>query len=341
MSKIAKSAFYGAAIAAVAAGIPGEGRILGADAHLGRHGEIAFANETRFNESFFQRPLTEFAVGWKDPGGLEATIEALAPAVQVPNRFEYAEFVNQEQFNSETDDERAIGSDFKAAEYSSKKTTAKTTNRGLRIRVDLDNVAEQSDWELDYTQRLLQRCLRNELRRAATLVDAACTNTAKTWDTTAGKDPDMDVQSQLTTAADLVGFRPQRIIYGETAWNRRWLSLRAQNNAGGYASAGLTEGGLASLLNVGMVHQSSDRYSSSPTARSQIIANKVYMIYGAAGANTDDPSTAKRFWAPCDGGQKFRVYRQEMGPKIVELTVEYYSLIKITSTLGAQKFTIS
>jgi hypothetical protein len=335
MSKLKSAIIYGAAIAAVA------DSILPADAHLGRHGEVAFANETRFNEATFQQALTDFAVGWRDPGGMEITLEAFAPAVQAADRFEYMEFINQEQFLSDTDDARAIGADFKNVEYTSKKTIDKTMNRGLTIRVDLDNVKGQSDWELEYTQRLLQRCYRNELRRAVTLVDAACVNTNKTWDTTAGKDPDADVNSELTTAADLVGFRPNRLIYGETAWNKRWLSHRAQNTAGGFASAALDAAGLASLLGVGMVHESSDRYSSSPTARSQIVASNVYMIYGASGANADDPSTAKRFWTPCEGGSKFRVYREQKGPKIIEITVEYYSKIKITSTLGARKFTIS
>src|SRR5213079_3168007 len=75
MSKMAKSAIYGATIAALAAGIPMSEGILPADAVLERHGEVSFANETRFNESNFQQPLTDFAVGWRDPGGMETTLE--------------------------------------------------------------------------------------------------------------------------------------------------------------------------------------------------------------------------------------------------------------------------
>ena len=78
------------------------------------------------------------------------------------------------------------------------------------------------------------------LRRAIALLSAAATNTAKTWDTTAGKDPDSDVNTELVTAADLSGIRPSRVGFSDTSWSKRLLAHRAQNTAGGFASAAMT-----------------------------------------------------------------------------------------------------
>ena len=92
----------------------------------------------------------------------------------------------------------------------------------------------------EFTPGLLMRLLRSELRRAITVASAAATNTAKTWDTTAGKDPDQDVLTDLIAAVDDSGVRPNRILYGDVAWNKRLIAHRAQSTSGGYASAGLT-----------------------------------------------------------------------------------------------------
>lgn len=336
MNQKMKNAAYAAAIAGAVGGI----LPASTDLSVMPHETVCFANAARFVESYYQQPLTDFAVGWRDPS-TEATLEALAPAVLTPHRFEYAEFINAEAFYSDTDDERAIGGDFKTVDYTSTKTTAKLANRGLSIRIDLDNVGDFPNWEIDYTQRLLQRCLRNELRRAGSVASAGATNTAKTWDTSAGKDPDQDMLADLITGADLIGVRANTAIIGETAWSKRLLSHRAQATAGGFASAGKTTDELAAWLNLDRVVVSKERYASSSTAKTQIISNLVIFCVSNPGMSTEDPSNLKRFWAPCEGGSKYRVFRHEIGPKIVVLTVEYYSLIKLVSSIGLRKFTIS
>jgi hypothetical protein len=59
-------------------------------------GEIYLANEDRFTESYFSEALTAYAVGWKDPNNIEATLEFLAPMVPTSRRFEYASANNTE-----------------------------------------------------------------------------------------------------------------------------------------------------------------------------------------------------------------------------------------------------
>jgi hypothetical protein len=306
-----------------------------------KHGDIEFANAARLTEAYFSEPLTAYAAGWKDPNNIEAALEFFAPRVPVNRRFEYAEAVNAEEFYSDTDDIRAIGSDFKRVEYKSVKTNGKTQNKGLTLIVDLDEEADTPGWEQAAVAKLIRRLLRNELRRAITLITAAATNTAKTWDTTAGKDPDQDITTELVTAADLSGIRPNRVGFGDTSWDKRRISHRAQNNAGGYSSAGLTPEQVASQLMVDQVYVSKERYSTSSTARTQIVSNQVFMFFAEAGMSTEDPSNIKRFVSGSSAGGSLSVYSQQLSAKLYAITVDHHSSIKITSTLGMRRFTVS
>ena len=129
--------------------------------------------------------------------------------------------------------------------------------------------------------------------------------------------------------------------YGDTAWDKRGFSHRAQNNAGGYASATLTPEALAGILNVDKVAVSKERYASTAAARTEIVSNLVFEFYAMDGMDTEDPSNTKRFVSPVEGGGNFRVFSQQLSAKLYAITVEHYSLIKITSTLGLRKLTIS
>ena len=305
-----------------------------------KHGVITAANDSLLTEAYFSQPLTSFAVGWRDPNNIEAALEFFAPKVPTSRRFEYASFVNVEEFYSETDDDlRAIGADFKQVEYRSSKVLGKTDNRGLRIVVDLDQVAELPNWQEMYVGKLMRRLKRNALRRAFALLSAAATNTAKTWDTSA--DPDQDVISELVTAVTASGVMPSRAGYGHTAWSKRSLALRGGSNAGKFATSGFTPEQLAGLLGLDQVYVSKERYQSSASAKSEIVGTKVLMFTAASGQDTEDPSNIKRFVSGVDGGGDVRVYSKQINSKLWEIVVEHYESIKITSTLGIRQFTVS
>lgn len=311
----------------------------------GRHERISVFNADIATESFFSQPLTDYAVGFNDSADLDAELEFFAPAVEVDRRFEYSVFDNAEAWLSDgDDDERPAKADFKEAEYTEGKVNAVTRNRGLQITLDMDRLGSRSDWEEHYTQKLLNRIKRNQLRRAILLLSAAAINTAKTWDTTAGKDPDQDVMAELVLSADLTGLKPRKVAYGDTSWTKRLLSHRAQDNAGGYSSAGYTTEELAAFLSVDEVLKSNGRYTSSATARTQMLANLVMMFNAESGVDTEDPSNIKRFWSngnPEEGGGKYQVYSQRVSAKRHVIAVGHYELTAITSTIGIRKFTIS
>jgi hypothetical protein len=308
------------------------------------HERVSEFNASLASETHFQQPLTDFAIGWRD-ADLDAELEFFAPMVQVSDRFEYAQADNAEEFLSDyLDDERPMKGDFKDVEYTESKVQARTFNRGLQITLDMDQMRGRDGWEEFYTQKLLRRIKRNSLRRAIALLAATGVNSTKTWDTTAGKDPDQDVMSELVTAADLTGVKPNRVGYGDTSAAKRQLSHRAQNNAGGYASAALKEAELAAMLGVESALFSKSRYTSSATARTQAVGNLVLMFNAASGMDTEDASNIKRFvsnGAAEEGGGQFQVYSARLSAKRHVIAVGHYENIKITSTIGVRKFTVS
>ncbi|MGZ8939557.1 MAG: hypothetical protein ACXW32_10145, partial [Limisphaerales bacterium] len=291
--------------------------------------------------AFFSEPLTTYATGWRDPNDIEALLDFVAAPVQVGRRFEYKKADNAEAFLLDQDDTRAIGADFKRVEFKGSSVSDKTNNKGLTVRVDLDAAGEMPNWRELYTARLLQRLLRNEFRRTMDLVLAAATNTAKTWDTTAGKDPDQDILAELMASVDAMGLRANRVVFGDVAWNKRLLAHRAQASAGGFASAGLSPDELAGFLGVEGVRISRERYQSTPIVKSKIVPDIMLLFYGINGATPEDPTHAKRFWSAVEGGGKYRVYEQQVNAKVVDLTVEHYSNVLLTSNIGLRKLTIS
>lgn len=308
------------------------------------HDRVTEANASLLDQAFFSEPLTNYAVGFRDDAKLDEALEFYAPAVQVSRKFTYAQFDNAEQFLTEDDDARPIRADFREVEYTSTKVLAATLNRGLQISVDLDEIDGMANWEEFYVQKLMRRIKRNSLKRAVALIAGTATNTAKTWDTTAGKDPDQDILLELITAADLSGIRPNRIGFGDTSWSKRLLSHRAQATAGGFGSAALTPEALAGFLQVDEVQVTSARYTSSATARTQIVANLVLMFLAESGVDTEDPSNIKRFismGSAEQGGGQFQVYSQRVSAKRHVIAVGQYELTKLTSTLGMRKFTVS
>jgi hypothetical protein len=57
--------------------------------------------------------------------------------------------------------------------------------------------------------------------------------------------------------------------------------------------------------------------------------------------SADDATNLKRFWSAVEGGEKYRVYEQQVNSKMIDLTVEHYSNIVLTSQIGIRKLTIS
>lgn len=309
---------------------------LGDQGAANQPGVIYLANEARFTSATFSQPLTTFSVGWKDGDNLLALLQFLAPEVVVGRRFEFKKATNAETLLSETDDVRAIGSPFKRVEYTGTTVNEKTLNKGLTICIDKDEMVDGDEERA--VMRLKSRLFRNDLRRAVAMllaIDGAGTN--KTWGA-AGK-PDKDLMDAIQAAGDSAGLNPNRLLFGTAAWQLRYSSYEAQATAGAFSGLSMTPDQVAAKLGLNGARVSGERYQSSSTAKSKIVGSFAVVFFGEDGVGKDDPSSVKRFVTPV-GPEGVRVYRDEKD-KFVDITVEHYSNLVTTSSVGVAKLNIS
>jgi hypothetical protein len=302
-------------------------------------GVVCAANEARFTAANYSEPLTAFTVGWKDRENVEEMLNFVAPAISVGKRFEFKRAENGEAFLSEVDDVRAVGSAFKRVDFSGNSVMEKTLNKGLTVRVDHDDTAGD-DWQERHVQALLRRLYRNELRRAVAALDAAVTATELSWGGSDGsQNPDGDLRMALSAAANESGLRPNRILFGEGAWDVRANVYDGQNSSAAQRAAHMDLEELARKLFVDAVRVFGARYQSSAAAKTPIVGNAIYLFNAQNEIIKDEPANIKRFVTPFDGNN-FRVYVEEHS-KYTDITVEHYSNIIITSPLGIRHIAVT
>lgn len=309
---------------------------LGFDQGSGRNtpGLICAANEARFTSAHYSEALTGYTVGWKDPEDINALLDRLFPSIEVSRRFEFKKQTNAEEFLSEADDIRSIGAAFKRVEATGTTVNEKTINKGLTIRVDHDDVVGDG-WKEATVARLLRRLARNDLRRGIALIDAAATNVARIF--SAATNPDGFIRADLKLATDASGIRPNVVVYGEAAYDLRADAYEAADTPYAGRAAAMTQQELARKLMVDLVEVVKARYQSAAAAKTAIVPSVVYSYFAEQGLSKDDPSNVKRFITPTSAGRT-KVYVEEHS-KFTDISVEHYSNIVVTSTLGVRKST--
>ena len=174
-------------------------------------------------------------------------------------------------------------------------------------------------------------------------LSAIAANTAKTWDTTAGKDPDQDVLTLVIAAATGSGFRPTRAMYGETAGSKRKLAHRAQNTAGGFASANASEEDIARFLGIGGVMFSNALARDQDGTIAGIIANLMLVFRTFPNASLRDSSILKAFFA-LDHGQRYYTQIRQVSEFVWRVCVSYKERMLITGPVAGdpvRQYTIS
>lgn len=302
-------------------------------------GRVALANEGAFGASFLSEPLTQFATGWKsDDGRLEKLLDFLAPGVKTARRFEYRVANNGDAFALIADDQdvRALYGEFATVKSLGDVVNSKTVSKGLTTVIEKDSElpGERED-KVAWLKRLLMRA---EIYRAWSLMNAAATNTAKTWN--ASSTPDIDLIAAVDAYGNAVGIDANRILFGSTAWQKRIGAYAAQDSKNFVPPATLQ--GVADFCGVDECLKSSERYTSGTGKVKLVSANTVLVFQGQANATSEDPSTAKRFWTPEEGGGEYVTYIDEVtNPKLVKITVAHTSQVALTVSAGVQKLTIS
>lgn len=317
---------------------------LGITADAPSVGKAALANEAAFNATFFSQPLTDYAVGFRtDAGKVEALLDFLAPKVQTSRRFQYKKADNGSAFAAvaDNDDVRAIGGEFKTVEARGDIVDSHTVSKGLTTVVDRDELDENPNVLEQKVAWLKLLLLRGDAIRAWAVLNAAASNTAKTWSASAGA-PDQDLLAALDTAGDSMGFNPNRILFGSTAWQKRLLCLGASDKAAGFAGFSMKPADLAQFLGIDEILISSERYQASASAKSKVTTANVALLFsGFANASTEDASNAKLFWSPAMGGGEYAVFKDETSAENIKVTVMHKSQVVLANSLGIQKITVS
>lgn len=304
-------------------------------------GRIYFANASRFDAMHLSEPLTGYIVGWQDPESLEALLEGIAPKVPAGRFFTYRLMDNAQYLLSETqDDLRAIGADFKRVAFTGTTAEGKTDNRGLTIRIDFDEDDDSDTLRQAYTRLLTQRLMRNRVRRAVALIDAASTNANVSF--TTSTNPDALMRAMVGLSRDATGVRPTKLLIGDTAWQYRLDAYEGKTSGDALAAAALARdyASLARYLGVQSVLPVSAMYQSAAATKNMIIGAATYAYYAESGLTKMDPSNVKRFVSNTRSGQELAVWVEEH-PKYVDISVECYERTIVVATAGMRKQTVA
>jgi hypothetical protein len=302
-------------------------------------GIILAANDANFDAAHLSEPLTEYLVDYPDEEGLDVLLDQAFPSVPVGRSFSYRVHDDKESFQLALNDEdiREIGGDFAQVRRTGTQADGRTDNKGLIMILDNDQGGEDPAVQQRAVANLRNRLLRTELYRGEALLEANDTAVTPNWGASnTAADPDGDLVNSIDLSGDARGIDANTVLYGGSAWVTRFLSLGLGSNAARHQTRNLTPAQLAELVGVERLVKSKFRYQSSASAKSKIVAGKVYAYYAKAGAMPDDPSNIKRFVTSVPGGGMLRVYINSVR-KRTEVAVEHYSRLVLTSSLGIRK----
>jgi hypothetical protein len=308
-------------------------------------GRVIAFNASQFLVNNPSEFLTNYAVRYTDPhqDELRSLREAIAPEVMSNNSafVQYPVWGFTDAFlamDNPLDVRRAVGADFATLRNPTHNlATVRMPEIGLAVEVDEEEELLDNDWQQRKVALLLGILERTELRQAIALLVAGATNVNKTWDTTAGKDPDMDVITEI----DAMMIKPNNIWYGPGAATKRLLSLRAQNLAGQANSSTLTMEQLGGIFNVSL-RVPQPRYANAATTTATVFGSVVMLFTSFPGMSRDDFSNLKTFTAPARGGQKRAVWVRQVGDKRWRIAVSTGKrLVALTSAIGLETITVS
>lgn len=306
------------------------------------HGTILAANDANFDADHLSEPLNDYIVGAPDDEGMLEAVNALFPSIPTGRSFTYRVHNTAEQYQSDSADDadiREIGGDFPEIRPTGTQAEGRTDNKGLTMVLDNDQGGEDSAVQQRAVTNLRNRLLRSDLRRGLVLLDAHDTSLSKTWSSGTDKDPDLDGAVSNDLGGDDRGVDGNVIVWGKSAWIKRMIGIGA-NLSPGIAGRGTLDPMQAAALagcERGIVLPF--RYQSSPTAKTKVLGDSVFIYHAKQGAMPNDPSNIKRFVTNTQSGV-FRVYIQSKLKKTL-VSVEHYSRLLAASTVGIRKLAIA
>lgn len=305
-----------------------------------RNGSIFAANDANFDAAHLSQPLMDYIVGQNDPEDLGAVMESLVPSIPVGRSFTYRTHDSKEDFQTDDSDDgdiREIGGEFRQVRLTGSQVDGRTDNKGLTMVIDVDQGGLEASVQQRAVVNLRQRLFRSEIARLVTLLDAndAAESSVNWGPTNTTKDPDKDILDMLENSGDARGIDSNVVLFGGT-WTRRVTGLRSSTAAGAFATGNLTRQQLADFYGVDSVIRLRNRKQSTASAKAKLLTTDVYTYFAKPGAMPDDPSNFKRFVTSTSQGGAVAVYVEQRLKKVL-VTVEHYSRLVCTSSLGIRK----
>jgi hypothetical protein len=311
-----------------------------------RHGQICLANDSLLSQSTYVEDLSTYAIGYTDPNRnrLEALLNFLAPKRTSGRIAKVTKYDENEPF--EVIDWRKVkreilGQFAEVRQRTSTKVDRTIPNRGLTIRLDKDQLKDKPNWQNMHTQWLLDLLKKASILEVLAMYDALAVTDTWTWDNAAN--PDLQVKStMIDVVAPLIGFKPNRAIYGESATLKRQQSYEAQDNAGGFARAMLmSDQQIASAIGMDRMLTNAERYQNDAGVKQTFLGSTALFFTSVDGESPEDPSNVVRHVSTASfGSGEYAVYVHEEGVKTVFITVENYELFATQHTGGVLKATI-
>lgn len=283
--------------------------------------------------------MPDFAVGLVKNNGLVKAREHLAPnaTVMTPNTtFSYRFFERAESFKEVPYEKlvRGVGGEFGYFNSKSEKRSGELEHIGISVVVE----KAMSEADPGYESRLMQAAVSilesATLRRAYDCFTAVAV--AKTWSKSGSVDPDTMLRQAMLDASDAAGVRPNRILFGDSAWDARVAWLRSQNTAAGFQSA-RTEGELGSEIRADILVPDA-RVASGSGLFPAFAAKKILGGIAFAGTPEEDVSNVKMFTGK--NGLEFFEWDHPQGALKI-ITASRWQCIKTTSDLGAFAITVT
>lgn len=309
-------------------------------------GTVCLANDSLLRQTEVIEELTAFAASYDSMvgNGLARLRDFLAPPRPSTSRIVRLTTFNENE-PWETVDynkvKRGILGDFsEVRQRTATKTDFQINNRGLTVIIDRDELKDKPELQQQHTKWLIDLLNRATVLEAVDIYTAAALADNSIWD--AGSNPDLEIRNRILNLADVTGFYPQNVAYGDRAHLARQTAYESELTAGALARAGAyTEQQIAEALGVSNVLINAERYQNTSTAKAEIIGKNVLIFTAIQSAGPMDPSNIVRHVASAAyGGGDYAVYVTDLGVKKVAITVENYEYLHTQHTTGIMKLAI-
>lgn len=315
-----------------------------------QHGGVYACTNSDLGAAHSVQDLEDYLFGCPESDA-EKALRELFPHIEVNRMFKYHTVDGSVMTETDDSDIRAAQALFKRITLDPKSShTSETIEKGLATVIDRSLIGPNSNLEREKrksVKMLRNRLSRIEYVRAIAALDAAATNTNKTWG--AASDPDSDLQNQVDDPT-----KPQdTVLFSRSAWSARRGVYRQKDAANAVFAdhARMSLGDLADYVDVERVIKDNLPIQKGKKGNKAYETNNVVISYfggdkaieSAEEVDKLNPASIAYFWTPVDqggtDGRRWGVISYET-ERLVVVAVFHFSQILATNTKNIKKLTL-